>query len=747
MAQEQSEDNGIGGFKTSSTSERVTPAWLAEALVIVRSIGVRIEGSTLEAALHVCRKRASSYASVDFALLLITFAVAGVHDLKALYGELTGSTAKALAAVWDREKLASRAALSRFLSDVRERDVTRLGEWMLQDVLDGGLRGEAAGGLTDREGRRTLLFDDDGTYHGVQQRSLAADPERPEAVRRATSLCARGYHGGSKRADMTRTRTVLQQAHSHEWLGCWSAPGNGHPFEPLEPAAAAIVRYLYAQGLDAGQGVLRLDGLYGVVRVAALLARHGLGYLMRCKDYRLLHRRAVQDVLKQPPHATYASPDSPVRREAWQVLGLTWTSSRNPEDSVVTRLVITRRPAEGPGKPRVGVRLGDWIYELFVTDRSAAAWSIVDSLSLYFARGGFEGTLAQEDREHDLEHTVSWNPFGQQLWCLLGQWVWNRRIRMGAQLQGPCLRRTEWAPAVVPARALPPPAPPPPKAPLALPAPRPMLALPAPRVLLALPAPPLAVTSVVSVPTTPLPSPDEQPVPSAPARRRIATNTLGRGAGRFGGDDFQWATEDQLRGPDGKLLRRIGQRLERRQIRVIYAASVQDCRVCLLASRCRGRPVHTGGARTVSVVEPLPMHTPPKPPAPSPSRPSHTAPPTSPAPIPIPTATPPPRTPPMPALGSGPVLWLDVDAAGLRRLLRETLHGQRVDVTTIPCEPTPTERPYTRDPRAHRRQTWAERLAHNRRPPDTLTQLLVHGVPQALHHFLGPQGQRNQVAA
>ena len=116
----------------------------------------------------------------------------------------------------------------------------------------------------------------------------------------------------------------------------------------------------------------------------------------------------VQAVIAQPPHATYASPDSPVRRDAWQVLDLPWVAAKDPADAVVTRLIITRRPAIEPGKPRVGKRVGDHVFELFVTDRCASGWSIEDVLSIYFARGGFEATLAQEDRERDLDRTVSW---------------------------------------------------------------------------------------------------------------------------------------------------------------------------------------------------------------------------------------------------------------------------------------------------------------------------------------------------
>ena len=205
------------------------------------------------------------------------------------------------------------------------------------------------------------------------------------------------------------------------------------PIDYRDHAHLAVVRYLLARGLATTQGLLRLDGLYGYARIAATITRHGLGYLMRCADYRLFHRTVVQAVIAQAPHATYASPDSPVRRDAWQVLDLPWVAAKDPADAVVTRLIITRRPAIEPGKPRVGKRVGDHVFELFVTDRSASGWSIEDVLSLYFARGGFEATLAQEDRERDLDRTVSWSPMGQSLWTLIGQLAWNLRLRLGVR--------------------------------------------------------------------------------------------------------------------------------------------------------------------------------------------------------------------------------------------------------------------------------------------------------------------------
>jgi len=773
MAQEQADDTLGNLIVTTSRPDRLPPPWLAGALVVLDTVRIHGLWTTLRDRLHVARRRAGTYVALDFVLLLMVLALAGSHDIKALFVELP-QVAMPLVAVWGSVRLPSRSALSRFLAAVRSQDVEVVRELVLQDVIANGLQGEPVGGLVDRDGTRAVIFDDDGTYHGAQQRDLAADEHRPAPERRSAQMCARGHHGGSKRADVTCNRTVLQQAHTHEWLGCWSAPGNGQPFEQLVPACKAVVAYLLARGLTKCQGVMRLDGLYGIVRVAALIGSHGLGYLMRCKDYRLLRLRIVQQVLTEPPHATYAAPDSPVRREAWQVLQVPWTSSKDPTMSVQTRLVITRRPASSPGKPRIGVRQGDWVYELFVTDRSASGWSIEDVLSLYFGRGGFEGTLAQEDREHDLDRTISWCLEGQQLWTLFGQLVWNMRIRMGALLQPNLVRTTEWSPAAPPSAAaveaepnassiaaertapheiLEPTVPTIAEQPtdLRMPAANPEPAAPPSRTASSdgldndeAPASTTAPSSHASVGAGPTPG---------SMQRRIATATTGRGTGRFGGDDFKWTPDDQLRCPAGKLLHRTRQRIEPRQLRVIYTAAPKDCHGCDLTARCLGRPKHADGVRSVSVLEPLPVgaETGTAPPAaidPPPTVLSSVPPavvaaaataPHSLAPRPALSSTSTPVVPPIPPLGPNPVLWFDIEALSARSRLRQALDGQRVDVFPLlaPSSPAPRARPQTRDQRAHRRQTWAQRTARNRCPLGGASRLCIHGVPDAINDFLG----------
>ncbi|MDO9016513.1 MAG: hypothetical protein Q7V43_06340 [Myxococcales bacterium] len=702
MAQKRSEDTSTTVIETTPEAAPTAPPWFAEALAVLRALRVSGLWASLPDRLRVERGRAGIYVAADFVLVLLTFAVSDAPHLKAFFQQLA-PVASALGALWDRAVLPSRAALSRFLGAVRPHHVTRFAAMLLDDLIDHGIPTERAGGLIDRDGQRTLVFDDDGTYHGARQRELADDATRPPPRRRARDLCARGYHGGSGRGDVTRTRTTLQQAHTHEWLGCWSAPGNGHPFAQIEDACLAVVRYLLARGLGPTQGLLRLDGLYGYARIAAAITRHGLGYLMRCADYRLFHRKVVQAVIAQAPHATYASPDSPVRRDAWQVLDLPWVAAKDPADAVVTRLIITRRPTMEKGKPRVGKRVGDHVFELFVTDRSASSWSIEDVLSVYLARGGFEATLAQEDRERDLDRTLSWSPAGQSLWTLIGQLAWNVRVRLGAALIPTALRVTLWAPAS-----------------------------PSPERESSVAATPTEVAAVVagvlcSPSTATATSGACARGPSKGSRGRIAA-AAGRSYGRFGGSDFRWTEDGQLRCPADKLLRPTEMRREAEHLRVIYQASASDCAACALWGACRGRPVRTDRGRKVSVLHPLPLGEASS--AQEESAPSAVVPARTPRPTP-PAASPRP-------LGPKAVWWVDLAASDARRGLREALRGQAVEVAPSPLvTPRPAAPFHSRDERAHRRRTWQTCFERNRRAPDDGCLLRIHGVPTALEPMLG----------
>jgi hypothetical protein len=74
---------------------------------------------------------------------------------------------------------------------------------------------ETIGGIFDRQGRRYLIFDVDGTRQAARQRALPCDPTLPPAKRRLDAVCAPGDIG-RKRGEVVRTRTTALQMHTRQ---------------------------------------------------------------------------------------------------------------------------------------------------------------------------------------------------------------------------------------------------------------------------------------------------------------------------------------------------------------------------------------------------------------------------------------------------------------------------------------------------------------------------------------------------
>jgi hypothetical protein len=97
---------------------------------------------------------------------------------------------------------------------------------------------------------------------------------------------------------VVRTRTVISQAHSFQWLGSFGNRGNGRYREELRQGLAAINRYLTVHQHPMARALLRLDGQYGTGAVLADLA--GFAFVIRGKDYTVLDHPLVQARLHLP---------------------------------------------------------------------------------------------------------------------------------------------------------------------------------------------------------------------------------------------------------------------------------------------------------------------------------------------------------------------------------------------------------------------------------------------------------------
>jgi hypothetical protein len=115
------------------------------------------------------------------------------------------------------------------------------------------------GGVFDRTAEPWLVVDVDGTRQTARQRALPQMESLPAPHRRFDQVCAPGYQG-RKRGEVVRTRTVLLQAHTHQFLGTFGGPGNGDYRGELRRAIGVINAYATKLGLPTASVLLRLDG-------------------------------------------------------------------------------------------------------------------------------------------------------------------------------------------------------------------------------------------------------------------------------------------------------------------------------------------------------------------------------------------------------------------------------------------------------------------------------------------------------
>ena len=141
------------------------------------------------------------------------YAISGERTLEAFYERLA-PFAESFMALFNREQLPSRSALSRFLASFPPVAVEALRALFLEDLLARPLSKERQRGeLLDRAGGQWEVFDIDGTCEAARQRALPKMEDLSPAQRRLDEVYAPGYTG-RKRGEVVRTRTVVSQAHS-----------------------------------------------------------------------------------------------------------------------------------------------------------------------------------------------------------------------------------------------------------------------------------------------------------------------------------------------------------------------------------------------------------------------------------------------------------------------------------------------------------------------------------------------------
>ncbi len=397
---------------TSPVDRPSVPPWFAEVVIMGQHLATN---GLLEAFAHqvrLVRKRFGTYEPIDFLALLIGYAISGEQTLVDFF-ERVEPFETAFMALFGRSSLPHRSSLSRFLAAVDRPCLEAFRTLFEQQSFASGWTSETIGGIFDRQGRRFIVFDVDATRQPARQRALPTAPELPPPRRRLDAVCAPGYTG-RKRGEVVGTRTTVLQMHTRQWIGTYAGRGNGDYQGELALALGAIATYLRSFALTSEVALVRLDGQYGDAVAIAQLIEAG-GYLLtRARGYRTLEHPQIQQVLANPPTACVKSVTTNEQIEVFEGGWLQMHEGLPP-----VRVIVTRYRAPEAGKPvKVGKRIDDWVYELFITTLPIDGFLVEDVLDLYHGRGAFEAVLADEDIEEDPDRWCSYTHYGQELWVL-----------------------------------------------------------------------------------------------------------------------------------------------------------------------------------------------------------------------------------------------------------------------------------------------------------------------------------------
>lgn len=531
------------------------PPWFGEVAIVANYLTRLGMLTTISDRVRFARKRFGLFEVIDFVAVLIGYALSGEPTLVDYYERLH-PFATSFMALFGRSRLPHRSTLSRFLAVLDRACVEALRAVFLQDILAHPGPAKGIGGLWDRQGKRWMVFDLDGTRAAARQRALPQTPDLPPVHRRLRPVCTPGYTG-RKRGEVVRTRTTVLQAHTHQWLFTGGNAGNGDYRGELLRGLAVIAAYQTSQGLSTGQALVRLDGQYGNGAIVADLSAAGVNFVTRGKDYAVLDLPQVKERLALPPDEQFTHPETGTYRDVFDCGELPITAEGHH-----CRVIVATRQASAAVSP-VGTTRDGVVYELFFTALPAESFTASDVVKLYLHRGSFETSLADEDLEQGHDRWCSYTAQGQEFSQILAQWMWNVRQELSQQWQPTPMRQTEFAPA------------------------------------------------------QPVSQPSSERVATKPSFGPPQWARAARG-GSLGGQDFVAQPDGTLRCPQGATLYPQERRSERDgTLRMLYAARIADCRSCPLRTQCQGHGASTNKPRRVSAVlhpQPQPVseeHPPP----------------------------------------------------------------------------------------------------------------------------------------
>ncbi len=195
-------------IQTSWESVPSPPSWFGEVALLIPYLRKQGVLSAINSQVSLARGRFGRYEVIDFLAVLFGYARSFERTLEVFYERLL-PLAQPFMALFERENLPSRSALSRFLASLSWTATETLRTLFLADLLARPLDTERhTGALVDRAGNERVVFDIDGTRQAARQRALPKTEELPAPQRRLNQVCAPGYTG-RKRGQVVRTRTVV----------------------------------------------------------------------------------------------------------------------------------------------------------------------------------------------------------------------------------------------------------------------------------------------------------------------------------------------------------------------------------------------------------------------------------------------------------------------------------------------------------------------------------------------------------
>jgi len=415
------------------------PPWLGEVAAFAQVLTHTGILKAIQGQVRFARARFGHYDLIDFVTVLIGYALSGEPTMLAFYERLL-PFAEPFMALFGRHRLPHRSTLSRFLAALDQSTVEALRTLFQKDLL-ARQPFASPGGMFDRTEKPWTVVDVDGTRQAARQRALPQTEFLPVPHRRFDQVCAPGYQG-RKRGEVVRTRTVMLQAHTHQFLGTFGESGNEDYRGELRRAVQVITSYATQLGLPTASMLLRLDGLYGDAAPLLDVLSADLGVLARSRAYHLLDLEVVQQRLLRAPDQVRTHPESGMTRALYNCPAVPLTPA-GPE----VRLVVATHDATSSSSA-VGVERDGTVYELFVSTLPSPAFTASDMLDLYLHRGSFETVLADEDVEQNADRWYSHTPCGQEFSQILAQWIWNLRLELGQTLSSSELRLTEFAEAL-----------------------------------------------------------------------------------------------------------------------------------------------------------------------------------------------------------------------------------------------------------------------------------------------------------